>query len=214
MLVMFGVIAATMALGTVTVSAFSVPMALGGFSDTKPGEQVGMLGHLTLTATNSEDKITSYVQTDNIIVNRGENCTVESLFAVETTGADLCLGTGVAADGFTFIAIGDGGDIEMEMADDKKLQNELMRLQDADPEHADAEGPGAEGALVTLRAVFTADMADGEDIDESGIFDTVSDDTNDPLLPDGNLLARKTFDAIHLNDGDKLTVEWEITIGS
>ena len=209
---MFGVIAATMALGTITVSASSVPMALGGISDTKPGEQVGMLGHLTLTATTPEGKITSYIQTDNIIVNRGENCTVESLFNVETSGADECLGSGVAADGFTFIAIGDGGDIEMEMADDKKLQNELARLQDTDPEHEDAEGAGAEGAVVTLRAVFTADMA--ETIDESGIFDADTDDGNDPLLPDGNMLARKTFDEISLNSGDKLTVEWEITIGS
>jgi hypothetical protein len=56
-----------------------------------------------------------------------------------------------------------------------------------------------------MTAVFTA----GEDLDieESGIFDAAGTDA-------GNMLARKTFNTISLAQDDKLTVEWEITIGS
>ncbi len=59
-------------------------------------------------------------------------------------------------------------------------------------------------AVVTASAVFTA--AGTSTVDESGIFDSI-------VGGNDNMLARQVFTGIPLTAGDKLTVEWEITIG-
>ena len=206
-LAMFGIVfAAAMALGMVSVSGFSQPMFLAS-PETKADSNVGIFGHITLTATNPDGKIISYIQTDNLIVNRGENCVAETMFNVTTSGDYECLGKGVSTDRFTFIAIGNG--TEPMDVNNTKLADERDRIQDEDPDVVSSEGmgdPGTSEAIVTLDAVFTA-PTDNYNIEESGIFDAAGDDA-------GNMLARKTFTAISLSQDDKLTVEWEITIGS
>jgi len=205
-LAMFGIVfAAAMALGMVSVSGFSQSMFLAS-PETKIDSNVGILGHITLTATNPDGKIISYIQTDNLIVNRGENCVAETMFNVTTDGNNACIGKGVSTERFTFIAIGNGT-VSVDV-NDTKLAEEVDRTQDEDPDVVSSVGtgdPGDSSALVTLTAVFTA----GEEvtIEESGIFDAASKDA-------GNMLARKTFNPISLAQDDKLTVEWEITIGS
>jgi len=205
-LAMYGIVfAAAMALGMVFVSGFSQPLFVASTTDAKAASQMGMLGHITLTATDPDGKIISYIQTDNLIVNRGENCVAESLFNVTTMGNNACIGQGVNATGFTFIAIGNGT-VSVDV-NDTKLAEELDRTQDEDPDVDSSIGtgdPGTSKALVTLTAVFIA----GEEvtIEESGIFDAAGKDA-------GNMLARKTFTAITLAEDDKLTVEWQIEIG-
>ncbi len=202
-LAMFGIVfAAAMALGMVSVSGFSQSMFLAS-PETKIDSNVGILGHITLTATNPDGKIISYIQTDNLIVNRGENCVAETMFNVTTDGNNACIGKGVTTDRFTFIAIGNGT-VSVDV-NDTKLAEEVDRTQDEDPDVDSSVGTGDTKAVVTMEAVFIA----GEEvtIEESGIFDAAGEDA-------GNMLARKTFDPISLAQDDKLTVEWEITIGS
>jgi len=221
-LAMFGILfAAAMALGMVSVSGFSQPLFVASTTDTKATNQMGMFGHITLTATDPDGKIISYIQTDNIIVNVGENCVAESLFNVTTTDATHeCAGqgthggisgginvlNGVADGGFTYIAIGDIQGTNEAGAGNVTLAAELGigRVKDTKPMFSESTADEDSSAKVTLKAVFTA-TADNTVIDESGIFD---DETV------GNMLARQTFTAITLADQDKLTVEWEITIGS
>jgi len=206
-LAMFGIVfAAAIALGMVSVSGFSQPLFVASTTDAKAVSQMGIFGHITLTATDPDGKIISYIQTDNLIVNRGENCVAESLFNVTTDGNNACIGEGVTSDGFTYIAIGNGT-VSVDV-NNTKLAQEVDRTQDIDPEVDSSSGtgdPGSSSALVTLEGIFTASEA--LDIDESGIFDAAGTDA-------GNMLARKTFNAISLAKDDKLTVEWEITIGS
>ena len=208
-LAMYGIVfAAAMALGMVFVSGFSQSMFLASTPETKIDSNVGIFGHITLTATNPDGKIISYIQTDNLIVNRGENCVAESLVNVTTGGDDECIGEGITEDGFTFIAIGNG---TLPLgANNQTLAEEVDRIQAEDKDRVvtqDSSGTADPGtkAIVTMTAVFTA----GEDLDieESGIFDAAGTDA-------GNMLARKTFNTISLAQDDKLTVEWEITIGS
>ncbi len=205
-LAMFGIIfAAVMALGMVFVSGFSQSMFLASTPETKVDSNVGIFGHITLTATNPDGKIISYIQTDNLIVNRGENCVAESLFNVTTNGDDACIGKGITEDGFTFIAIGNG--TVAVAANDTKLAEEVQRTQASDSDRVVEDSKGtdpASKAIVTMKAVFTA--GEDLDIDESGIFDAAGEDA-------GNMLARKTFTAISLAKDDKLTVEWKIEIG-
>jgi len=206
-LAMFGIVfAAAMALGMVSVSGFSHSMFLASTPETKVDSNVGIFGHITLTATNPDGKIISYIQTDNLIVNRGENCVAETMFNVTTMGDNACIGKGVTTDGFTFIAIGNGT-VSVDV-NDTKLAQEVNRTQDLDPKVDSSSGtgdPGTSSALVTLEGIFTATEA--VTIEESGIFDAAGEDA-------GNMLARKTFNPISLEKDDKLTVEWEITIGS
>jgi len=206
-LAMFGIVfAAAMALGMVSVSGFSHSMFLASTSETKVDSNVGIFGHITLTATNPDGKIISYIQTDNLIVNRGENCVAETMFNVTTTGDDECLGEGITAEAFTFIAIGNG---TLPVGDNNRtLADEVNRTQAADEDRDvdSASGTGEDtDTVVTMTAVFTA----GEELDikESGIFDEAGEDA-------GNMLARKTFTTISLSEDDKLTVEWKIEIGS
>jgi hypothetical protein len=206
-LAMYGIVfAAAMALGMVFVSGFSQSMFVASTTDAKAASQMGIFGHITLTATNPDGKIISYIQTDNLIVNRGENCVAETMFNVTTMGDNACIGKGVTTDRFTFIAIGNGT-VSIDV-NDTKLAQEVNRTQDIDPDVVSSSGtgdPGDSSALVTLTAEFTAGEA--VTIEESGIFDAAGKDA-------GNMLARKTFNPISLAKDDKLTVEWEITIGS
>jgi len=219
-LAMYGIVfAAAMALGMVFVSGFSQPLFVASTTDAKAANQMGMFGHITLTATDPDGKITSYIQTDNIIVNVGENCVAESLFNVTTSDATYqCSGqgthggvsggtnilNGVADGGFTYIAIGNATGTNKEGAGNVTLAHEvnIPREKDTDPEISESNDVNP-AAVVTLTGVFIA-PADMTDIDESGIFDADED---------GNMLARKTFTTITLAQDDKLTVEWMITLG-
>jgi hypothetical protein len=215
-LAMFGILfAAVMALGMVTVSGFSQSLFVAS-TDTKAVSHMGMLGHITLTATDQDGKITSYIQTDNIIVNRGENCVAESMFNVTTTGTFACdqsTGThtgsnGVSDAGFTYVAIGTGGSSPVG-SNNQTLSAETMRIKDNSTSVSESDFDpiamtGMDSAEVIITTIFTATGT--TTIDESGVFDSQGTDA-------GNMLARKTFSDIILNAGDKLTVEWEIKIG-
>ncbi len=211
---MFGILfAAGMALGTISVSGFSQALFVAS-SEMKAVNQMDMMGHITLTATDQDGNILSYIQTDNVIVNTGENCTAESLFNVTTSdSADSeCLGmgshtggNGVADGGFVNIAMSNGTTAAAE--DDISLnKTEIDRQKDSSPSVVSSIGTsGNSMAIVTVDAVFEADEV--STISESGIFDTVGEDT-------GNMLARQVFTGIPLTVGDKLTIQWDITIGT
>ena len=221
---MFGItFAAVMALGIVSVSGFSQPLFVAS-TDTKVVNHMGMMGHITFTATDQDGNILSYIQTDNIIVNVGENCVAESIFNVTTTGTDLCDGTGtqsastgtpqgVADGGFTFIAIGNGSaGVGTEAETDQKLIKENFRIRANSTSVDSSPGTAGSKAVVTLTGIFVANTTLA--INESGIFDKDEIFFGGSGPVDENMLARQTFTAIDLTLGDKLTVEWEVTIGS
>jgi len=215
-LAMFGILfAAAMALGMVSVSGFSQPLFVASTTEAKVTNQMGMFGHITLTATDPDGTIISYIQTDNIIVNVGENCVAESLFNVTTNDSThKCVGegthsgakNGVADGGFRYIAIGDDPETFDAGAGNTTLAAELGigRVKATNLLVSESTADVDSFAKVTLKGVFTA-TADNTVIDESGIFDAETV---------GNMLARQKFNPITLADQDKLTVEWEITIGS
>jgi len=212
-LAMFGILfAAVMALGMISVSGFSQSIFVAS-TDTKVVNHIGMMGHITFTTTDQDGNILSYIQTDNLIVNTGENCTAESLFNVTTSdSADSeCLGmgshiggNGVADGGFVYIAIGNGS--TAVVATDTALdptETEIDRQKDNNTAVVSSSGVNPSSAVVTLDTIFEATQ--DSSITESGIFDSAA--------PGGNMLARQVFDPIPLTVGDKLTVEWQITIG-
>jgi len=213
-LAMFGILfTAAMALGMISISGFSQSLFVAS-TDMKAVNHMGMMGHITFTATDQDGNILSYIQTDNVIVNVGENCVAESIFDVTTGGPDLCngagthaSGNGVAEGGFRFIAIGNGSAaVGTEAEDDTALNMERFRITANTTAVTNSTGTSAASkAVVTLTGIFNANAT--TTINESGIFDKA-------MAADENMLARQTFTGIPLTVGDKLTVEWEITIGS
>jgi len=219
-LAMFGILfAAAMALGMVSISGFSQPLFVAS-TDLKAVNHMDMMGHITLTATDQDGNILSYIQTDNVIVNVGENCVAESMFNVTTNSATQpCAGigtqtvpnaanNGVADGGFTYIAIGTGSiGLGSEGQTNSTLNTELDRIKDNSTSVNAAEGTGVNSAaVVTISEVFTATGI--STVNESGLFDSKL------LVGNNNMLARQVFTGIPLTAGDKLTVEWEVTIGS
>jgi hypothetical protein len=213
--------AAAMVVGMATTSAFSTPLVIA--SSTTVDNQFGMLGHITLTQTGADGNMKSYIQTDNVIVNVGENCVAETLFNVTSGGTDPCdgastplyttSGNGINNLGFSFIGVGNettngSNPPPVAVETDTTLDNEnstttMTRKTGSPTVTQESENTGS-SAVVTLSAVFTSDGGTST-VDESGVFDQVSI---------GNMLARQTFNEIVLSAGDQLTVEWEITIGS
>jgi len=204
---MFGIIfVAAMALGMVSISGFSQPLFVAS-TDMKAENQMNMMGHITFTATDQDGNILSYIQTDNLIVNVGENCVAESMFDVNTTGIDQCEGLGVHAStngvadgGFNFIAIGllnstVGTTNQTLAAESSRILANFTTV---------TESAGTSNALVKLTGIFVSNGT--QSIQESGIFDKL-------MAADENMLARQAFTGIDLTLGDKLTVEWDITIG-
>ncbi len=216
------VFAAAMIVGMATTSAFSTPLVIA--SSATVDNQFGMLGHITLTQTDAAGNMKSYIQTDNVIVNVGENCVAETLFNVTSGGTDACDGAssplygagkpGINNEGFSFIAVGNSSAaatppvaVETDQALTVENQTSTMARLDGSPTLTTESALVGSSAIVTLSAVFTSDGGIS-DVDESGIFDETTFTAGD------NMLARQTFTNIRLSDGDQLTVEWEITIGS
>ncbi len=215
--------AAAMVVGMATTSAFSTPLVIA--SSATVDNQFGMFGHITLTQTDADGNMKSYIQTDNVIVNIGENCVAETLFNVTTVGAFACAGAssplytggplnGINNDGFSFIAVGNSSasatpPVAVETDTGLTVENvtTTMARLDGSPTVTTESANTGSSAVVTLSAVFTSDGGIS-DIDESGIFDEATFSAGD------NMLARQTFTNIRLSAGDQLTVEWEITIGS
>ena len=168
-----------------------------------------MTGHLTMYTTDSETgMIKEYRQSDNRIVNGGENCAAKLLFRGSAAGNSVC--TGANTEGFNFIAIGTGGSTAAAN-EQASLETEATSAGLSTPiqgnivwTNSTATGTTAGGATVEITSVFTNTGA-SQNIDESGLFN--STDTTDGMF------ARQVFTAIPVDTNDSLTVEWTISLG-
>ena len=222
-LAMFGVVAAFAVIGVVSANSFSSPLAIGATQQAQEANPFGMMGHITMTIYDQAGNIIEYRQTDNTIVNAGENCVAEAMFNVSAaangaTGNDDCVGSGVTSDGlgfadggYRFIQIGEGTDGSNNVGQANgtlttPYTTGSMAIQSSTLTFDPSSGNGADSeAVVTITANFTA-TADDQVVNESGLFDA----SGAPR----NMLAGQGFSNVTLNTADELTVEWEITIGS
>ncbi len=151
-----------------------------------------IMGHVTLTAYDEFGNIKAYQQSDNLVVNDGEDCAVQILF--DDGIANIC-GTTSA---FQAIAIGTGSTAAAD--GNTALETETIRGGYDSANFTAAAGTTA--AQVVIERDFTGVSAT---IAESGILNNNS--------TGGDLFARQTFSGIPLTSGDTLNVEWTIDIG-
>jgi len=165
-------------------------------------QQEGMktLGHLTLVAYASDGSIKAYRQTDNLVVNNGDNQTANKIFgtALTTTSAtqnvfnSVAVGTGVAAPTTMQTALGTQAGHKLSAA-----------VTTPNPVHGQAVLTATFGAGRITNSSVTA-------ITESGIFDNTAG--SNLVQNNTNMFARQTFSAINVGPTDSLQLTWTITI--
>ncbi len=171
-------------------------------------------GHVTTTLTDTAGNIKEYRQSDNLIVNQGENCVTKMLFGAlggDTLGTSVC--TGQNTDGFRYIQIGNSS--QTVQSSDYKLGNPynatsgvsslVPKVATVTLTNSTGSGSGTT-AIALLTTTFTSTQTAAQTVSESGLFNSTIDNTN-------GMFARQTFTGISMNNGDSLTVQWTINVG-
>lgn len=155
----------------------------------------GMLGHVTLTAMDEDGNVVAYRQTDNVVINSGDDCLLEDTFGAATP----CLDTsGLATtDVFDDIHIG--------------------TASAAFTESSTALGAWNSATAGTVGTATTASANSGASVTVTAAFFDVNANIAEAALQNGPLsasdkLALQQFTPISLGATDDLTIEWTVTI--
>ena len=186
-----------------------------------------MMGHLTVEAHDEGGDLIAYRQTDNEVVDDGEQCILKMLFATTDstagrggyTSTTAC--TGALTGAWDTIAIGTDNDNGGYAAGQSvATQDALVLLGNETSTSVGLErgtattktwtnGTAATTTKLILSKTFTFDGAGGRAhaIGESGLFNSTTIDTN-------GMLARQTFTDVSLSNGDSITITWTFTVGN
>jgi hypothetical protein len=181
-----------------------------------------VLGHVEYTVRGPDNQVKAYVQSDNLVVNQGDNCVAARLFDLSSTQSHTgCTGF---TQGFNFIGIGnktsqfddnvrDGLGPSATQTDD----GELARIQDTTPLITASSGNSTSGAIVVIETptpfAFTTLGPSGTTIKNSGLFNssTVANGSTDDRR--GVFSIQKLSSTVAVTNLDTLNVRWTITIG-
>jgi len=154
----------------------------------------GMLGHITLTAVNEDGNVVAYRQTDNVVINAGDDCLLEDTFGAATG----CYATVADTAVFDDIHIGTSSQAFGETSTDLGTWNSAT----AGSVGTATTATGNSGASVTVTAAFFDVNAN---IAEAALRNSLSSGASD-------VLALQQFTPISLGATDDLTIEWTVTI--
>lgn len=166
-----------------------------------------ILGHIELIQTDKDGNIISYQQTDNAIVSEGRACTAMLLFGANSecnATSPTNLGT------FTAIAVGNGSllaaDTTATSLNSEITGDGLARVFGSLGTYTATSGTGTDATQrITNQFTYTGSQA-GNVISQAGLFNSTSVGTD-------TAFALKNFPAnVTMNNGDQLTVNWDITI--
>lgn len=170
-------------------------------------------GHVTTTLRDADGNIKEYRQSDNTIVNNGENCVAKMLFGSSPTVAGTSVCTGSITDGFRYVGIGNyttavngtNTTLGNEYSSAKGVAS-LARGGAATVTMTNSTGATGSSASVLISKQFTSSQAAAQIVQESALFNSTS-------VASGGMFARQTFSSITMNNGDSLTVAWTVNIG-
>ena len=184
-------------------------------------------GHVITTLTDSNGVIKEYRQSDNMIVNQGENCALKMLFQASPAGAGTSVCAGANTSGFNVIEIGNGSaSVQTPTSTDYRLYSShnntsvgssagnnpgMVRKVATTITWTNSTSATASGAAqVVLAATFTNSGSSSKTVNESGLFNTTN--TGSFWQTDA-MFARQTFTSITMAPSDSLTVQWTINVG-
>ena len=175
-----------------------------------------MMGHLTIEAHNERGELIAYRQTDNEVVDDGEQCILKMLFGTtgssqagrgEYTSTGAC--TGALTGAWDNIAIGTdttaAADTQILLGNETSSSDGLERGKATTKTWTN--GTGATTTKLVLQKTFTNDSPRAHTIAESGLFNSTTNDAN-------GMLARQTFTGVALSNGDSITITWTFTVGN
>lgn len=192
---LFGiVIVAAVVVGVLSLN--STPSA--GLSANMIDDQSHMLGHVVLTALDPKGNIIAYRQTDNQIVNTGDDCASKGLFG--TAGSCSAQST----NNFKYIAIGTSS-ASVSASNTNLAAEQTTSLTTNRITTVPTITNAASGAGSTVSETATFVTTGALSIQEAGIFDTSTSST-------GDLFARQGFTPISLLSGDTLGITWTINV--
>ena len=184
-----------------------------------------MMGHLTVEAHDEGGDLIAYRQTDNEVVDDGEQCILKMLFATTDsavgrggyTSTTAC--TGALTGAWDVIAIGtDNDNGSYATGQSAATVDALVLLGNETSTSVGLErgtattktwtnGTGATTTKMVLSKTFTSDSPRAHAIGESGLFNSTTVDAN-------GMLARQVFTGVSLSDGDSITITWTFTVGN
>ena len=197
-----------------------------------------LIGHVTVEAHHADGELFAYRQTDNEVVDDGEQCILKMLFAStnssgvgrgDADGTDDCVGKLVGA--WDVIAIGTTADVAAET--NVKLGNETAGVPGLERAHASKTWTNTTGVAnnnkIELTKTFTSTSTNEHVIRETGLFN-ITDSYHDqcsglcrggsgpPIFgtahPGSGMLAHKVFSAVSLATGDSITITWTFQVGN
>ena len=200
----------------------------GAFSDLKVADysstlgNTGMLiGHVEIEARHADGELYDYRQMDNAVVDDGEQCILKMLFATtngggtaagrgeytstENTAGNISACTGALTGAWDVIGIGIGTTGAAEL--DVILESEITdngKARGAATTKTWSNGSGSATQIV-LSKTFTSTGGTSA-VSESGLF-------NSTTVSGSGMLARNTFTAVTINDGDSITITWTFVVG-
>jgi hypothetical protein len=184
-----------------------------------------MMGHLTVEAHDEGGDLIAYRQTDNEVVDDGEQCILKMLFATTDstagrggyTSTTAC--TGALTGAWDVIAIGTDNDNSPYNSEDAAVVDKLVVLGNETSTSMGLErgtattktwtnGTGNTATKLVLSKTFTSNAGSTPHaIGESGLFNSTTADRN-------GMLARQTFTDVSLSNGDSITITWTFTVGN
>ena len=171
-----------------------------------------MSGHLVVEAFDEGGNTIAYRQTDNEVVDDGEQCILKMLFSPGTdrgkrTSDGQC--TGALSGAWNNIAIGTGttaaADTQVLLVNETSTTSGLERGEASTVTWTN--GTGSTTSKVVLSKTFTAVSGNTHTIAESGLFNSTTGDAN-------GMLARQAFTGVALSNGDSITITWTFTVGN
>jgi len=177
-----------------------------------------MTGHLEIEARHANGELYAYRQTDNEVVDDGEQCILKMLFATTgtsnagrgeytSTGVGAC--TGALTSAWDVIAIGttttSAADTNVKLGNETATSDGLHRGVATAKTWSNGTGTGA--TQIELSKTFTSASPRAHAIAESGLFNSTTVNAN-------GMLAHKAFSAVTLANGDSITITWTFRVGN
>jgi len=205
----------------------------GTFSEQKIGVAnvaTGMMtGHLEIEARNADGELFAYRQTDNEVVDDGEQCILKMLFSTKegghngatagrggytSSGMGAC--TGILTGAWHVIGIGTtataADDVNVKLGNETSgiLANYTDGVEGLERGVATSKvwtnGTGATETKIVMSKTFTNLSAISHTIAESGLF-------NSTTVAGSGMLAHKAFTGVALATSDSITITWTFIVG-
>ena len=207
-----------------------------------PGAAGMLIGHLEVEAHDSNGELFAYRQLDNAVVDDGEQCILKMLFgttgaggvgtADDTRGTDKGRGeylssegslagdnaasaadtpcTGILTGAWDIIGIGTGAvaaaDTDVVLGSETAGNGGDRNVATTKTWTNGTGGSNAANTQIVLSKTFTASGGAFGDVAESGLF-------NSTTVLGAGMLARNTFPAVTINNGDSITITWTFNVG-